>query len=380
MFENLDLLPLDPTFKLFNQFKADPTPRKVNLGIGLYFDSEGRPFVLPSVKKAFMEVDTSDFNYQPIGGNREFLERSAEFFFGTECGKEMLAMQATCGGTQAARCAADLMVNALEVPTIQIGMPAWVNYYALFGKLKISSFEHCDSEGKVNHQAHLKAAKEAPEGSAFLIQGGLAHNPTGVNLSLEQLESLIEIVNEKKLLLFMDMAYFGLGEGINQDREWLRTCFDQAENFAVGVSYSKNASLYEQRCGALFVKSKNAKAVESQMQKTIRETISVPPGLGQEIMLNILTNDRQKWELEVDEMRQDIDGRRAKLTSMLPEKFAGVADTRGMFGLLPLTEEQVRRLRAEFAIYLLDNGRINFAGVREKDLDYLAEGIRSVTL
>lgn len=378
MFKSLPCLAPDPTFKLFNEFKADPNPEKVNLGIGLYFDPEGKPVVLPTVKKAFSEVDVNDFNYQPIGGNRNFLEKSAELFFGKDYDKDRLAMQATCGGTQAARCFADLAIEVLHAPVVQIATPTWVNYYALFKNMEVQGFDHCTEDGGVNFEGYLAAAKNAPEGSAFLIQGGLAHNPSGVNLSLEQLKQLIDVLNTNGMLLFMDMAYFGLGEGIEKDREYVRACFDGLERFAMGVSFSKNASLYEHRCGALFVKTMNGKCVESQLQKSIRETISVPPGLGQEVMLNILTNHRAEWEADVEKMRLDIDARRKKLVEMLPEKFARVADTRGMFGLLPLALEQVKRLRSEFGIYLLDNGRINFAGVREQDMDYIARAIKSL--
>ena len=378
MFKSLPCLPEDPTFKLFNQFKADANPKKVNLGIGLYFDREGMPKVFDTVKKAVSELDVNNFNYLPIGGDREFLRLAGEFVFGEVFDPGRLAMQATCGGTQACRCFADLSLEVLHEREIQIAEPTWVNYHALFGAMKISRFNHCGEDGMVNAEAYYNAARNAPIGSAFLIQGGLAHNPTGVNLSLEQMEELIRILEERRMILFMDMAYLGFGEGIEQDRKYVQLCYEKLERFAVAISFSKNASMYEQRCGALFVKTVNGPCTESQLQKSIRETISTPPGFGQEVMANILKNYRQEWEAEVEAAREDIDWRRNQLVDRLPAEFMRVRETRGMFGLLPLSREQALRLREEFSIYILDNGRVNFAGVKACDLDYIAEGVRSV--
>lgn len=379
MFKSLPCVPKDPTFKLLDEFKNDERKQKVNLGIGLYGDAMGRPFVFDVVKKAFTEVDTSDFNYQPMGGNREFLELAARWFFGDSYDRSKLAMQATCGGTQATRCFSDLAMKVLHNKQVRIALPTWVNYFALFHQMEIVEFDHCAEDGSVNFQGYLDAARQAPEGSAFLIQGGLAHNPSGVNLSIDQLDELIDVLEERKVLLYMDMAYCGFGEGLERDREYIQKCFERMERFAVGVSFSKNASLYEHRCGALFVKSVNHVCVESQLQQSIRETISVPPGLGQEIMVNVLKNHREDWETELEKVRLDIDERRTDLIERLPEKFAGLLNTRGMFGLLPLSKEEVLRLRKEFGIYILDNGRINFAGIKKCDRDYIAESIRAVS-
>lgn len=378
MFKSLQQMPEDPTFKLLREFEADPNPDKVNLGIGLYFDGDGEPFVLDVVKKAVRELDLNNFNYLPIRGSKDFLELSGQFIFGESYDRERLAMQATAGGTQACRAFADLSMKVLHNHHAQLGVDTWVNYYALFKGMKIEEFKHCGEDGAVNYVGHLEAAKKAPEGSAFVVQGGLAHNPSGVNLSVDEMRELIEVLNEKKMILFMDMAYFGFGEGIEKDREHVRVCFDHLERFAVGISYSKNASLYEHRCGALFVKTVNKHATETHLQQSVRESISTPPGFGQEVMTNILRNYRVEWEAAVEGIREDIDGRREALVARLPEEFAGLRRTRGMFGLLPLTFEQVLRLRSEFGIYVLNNGRVNFAGLKEKDLDYIVKGVRAV--
>lgn len=378
MFKSLETLPKDPTFLLFDQFLSDNREDKINLGIGLYFDLEGKPVVFETIKKAARELDVNNFNYLPIGGSREFLRLAGQWCFGESFDEERLAMQATCGGTQACRCFADLAMKVLHAPVVTMALPTWVNYYALFKAMEIRTFEHCASDGRVNFEGYLEAAKEAPEGSAFLVQGGLAHNPAGTGLSLAQMEELIEVLEAKKMILFMDAAYIGFGEGIAEDRAYIELCFQRLERFAVAVSFSKNASLYEHRCGVLFVKTANAAATETHIQRSIRETISVPPGFGQEVLTNVMKNYLKEWEEEVNAARESINWRRNALTDLLPEDFAVLRETKGMFGLLPLDKEQVVKLREEKGIYLLENGRINFAGVREKDIGLIAEAISSV--
>ncbi len=184
MFKQLKELPADPTFELFFEYLDDKRDHKINLGIGLYFDRQGQPLVLPVIKEAFKELDLENFNYQPIGGNRQFLEHAAAFFFGENYDKDKLAMQSTCGGTQACRTFSDLAMKVLHNKTIQLALPSWVNYYALFQQMKIETFDHLKADQTFNFEGYLKAAKEAPKGSAFLIQGGLSHNPAGLNFSL----------------------------------------------------------------------------------------------------------------------------------------------------------------------------------------------------
>lgn len=381
MFKSLECLPKDPTFALFDKFKADNRADKINLGIGLYFDEGGNTFVFDAVKKAVRDLDLNNFNYQPIGGDRDFLCRAGEFIFGESFDEGHLAMQATCGGTQACRCFSDLSMKVLHTPEIQVGVPTWVNYYALFGQMKVSEFEHLDENGRVNVKAHLDAAKQAPEGSAFLLQGASAHNPSGMNLGIDDLKNLIDVLEEKKMILFMDMAYFGFGEEIEKDREYVKLCFKNLERFAIGVSFSKNASLYEHRCGALYVKTVNGECTESQLQQSIRETISVPPGFGQEVMVKVLRDYRNQWESELNAARESINARRERLLNLLcleRHEFEVVKESKGMFGLLPLDEGEVIRLRDDHGIYLLSNGRINFAGMKEADIERIAKGILAV--
>lgn len=378
MFESLEKLPVDPIFRLFGEYLADKSEKKVNLGIGLYADGEGRPFVMPVVKKAFEKIDRENFNYQPIGGNEQFLRLTGELVFEELYDEKTLAAQATCGGTQAVSIFSEMTLRAYGKRKFLVGLPTWGNYFAIFRSHEVVTFEHLDEQGNVNFEAYKKALEEAENGSVLVLQGALPHNPTGINLSLEQIESLIPLINEKEILVCMDMAYLGLGEGLGQDREYAKLCMSQVENFALGLSYSKNASLYEQRTGAIFVKTNDKEKVQSQMQRIARETISMAPGIGQEIMIHVLGPYRGEWEKELEEMRMSIENRKLELLGKLPEEFSYLKEARGMFGLLKLSKEQILRLKDEFAIYLLENGRVNFSGIKVADIDYIAKGIAGV--
>lgn len=377
MFEHLQQLPLDPIFQLLADFNADPNPKKVNLGIGLYADYEGNPFVFPVIKKVFSEIDVHNFNYQPIGGNAEFLEFSTRALL-DEVDQSGLALHTVCGGTQACRLFKDLL--AVENPRrkVFIGMPTWPNHLAIFKDFRIEKFDHLDTEHQVNFEAYQMAIQKAQRGDVLILHGGLTHNPTGKNLSLDHLKQLIPLLNERGVMMFVDFAYWGFGEGIEADKKYVKLLFDELEHVACGISFSKNASLYEHRIGSLIIKTKAKKVVESQLRQLTREAISMAPGLGQEAMTIVFKKYFEDWKTEVDNVRDDMEYRKALLLKELPEAFQEVKECKGMFGLLPLTKEQVMRLRKEYSVYVTDNGRINFAGIRPREVGYVVEALLNV--
>lgn len=380
MFEQFETLPLDPIFQLQAEFLKDKNPKKVNLGIGLYTDEDGKPVVLNTVKKAFLEVDTNDFNYQPISGNRTFLQLTAQLLFQNQA--EIFARQATCGGTQAIRLFADLVLKEAKEnnysPTLLIGIPTWENHFALFKDFKISKFNHLNNQVRACFNSYKDVLETASDHSVLLLHGGGTHNPTGQNLSLEDISSFSDIVNQKKIKVLVDSAYFGFGDTFENESKWLVHLANQFENFAVAFSYSKNASLYEHRTGALFIKTENLQAVETQLQQLMRESISMAPGLGQEIMTNILHNYSSEWQAEVDQVRTKLGQRRRLLASSLPANFSHVADSSGMFTLAPFSPKQIENIQQKFAIYFPLNGRVNLAGINQSNLDYIVEAFQKV--
>lgn len=382
MLDALQRLPLDPLFQLLADYQADERPQKVNLGIGIYADSEGKPFVFKAVQEAVAQLDTNNFNYQPIRGNAAFLEGVLETFL-PSADLSGTALQATCGGTHACRIYADLLLREAkqadqQPPKLLVGNPTWGNHYAVFAGLNIIRFAHLDDQGRVHVAAYRQALEEAEPGSVLLLHGGGTHNPSGLNLSLEDLDELIPLMREKSLSVFVDWAYAGMGLGLESDKAWVRKLWDGLEDVAVGISFSKNASLYEHRCGALLVKTEHPEVIGSHLQQLSREMISMAPGFGQEIMSTIFVHHKQSWLEELEAVRQQIDERRNALIGQLPEAFAGLAQTQGMFGLLPLSPEQIETLKNDQAVYLPGNGRINFGGLRTADLDRVAAALSSI--
>jgi len=380
MFENFQQLPLDPIFQLLADYNADANPKKVNLGIGLYADYEGNPYVFPVIQKVFSEIDIHNFNYQPIGGNQEFLELSTKALLG-DFDQSRLALHTVCGGTQGCRLFNDLLFIDDPRRKIFIGMPTWPNHLAIFKSFEIVKFDHLDEKGEVNMGAHLQALdQEAKAGDVLILHGGLTHNPTGKNLSMKQLKQLIPILNEKGIGLFVDFAYWGFGEGIEADRKYVQLLFEELEDVACAVSFSKNASLYEHRIGSLIIKTKKKREVESQLRQLTREAISMAPGLGQEAMTIVFKKYFEQWKSEVDAIRDDMEYRKELLLKELPEAFQAMKQCKGMFGLLPMAKEQVLRLRKEYSVYVTNNGRINFAGIKPKEVEYVAEALLKVIL
>lgn len=377
MFETLNEIPLDRVFQLFEEYKRNENPKKINLGIGLYADELGRSFVFPSVKQAFMEVDVGNFNYQPLEGIPDFLRYSTELVFGKES-FDNLSAQAVCGGTHACKLFSELLGQEALGTTMMIGTPTWSNHYAIFRKFQQKQFRHLDELGNVDLQSYIRVLEEAAEYDVLLIQGAQTHNPCGVNLSIAQLETIKEIINKKNIRVLMDMAYLGLGEGIEKDAEYAKWGLENIKHFACTFSYSKNASLYEHRTGLLFVKTEQKQAVSSQMRQLCREAISNPPGIGQEIMINILGKNRSKWLEELETVRNDIISRKRMLIEQLGADFEYLLKTSGMFGMLKVSPEQVNNLRENKDVYLLDSGRINFSGIKPSDIEYLAASIKSV--
>ena len=369
MLQNLQLIPTDPLFENFAQFCADERAEKTNLGVGIFLDDRGENFVLPSVRDAAAKIPTKNFSYLPMRGHPQFLENCEKFFFGKISGE--FAAQQSAGGSHALRIGGDLFFRA-GARKILVGAPTWINHFGIFSKFKFEEFPHLKN-GEINFSEYQKKISAADENSILLLQGGASHNPIGKNFSKTQLENLLEILRDKKIFVFVDFAYFGFGEKIKKDREWLQILAKNLENLAVAFSFSKNASLYKQRVGALFIKTRAKNLVESNLQNLMRQQISNPPAFGAEIMNFIFENSFEKWTAEVDDLQQKLVDRRQKLCAAVGEKFSEIKKTAGMFALLPISPEKINWLQKKFAIYLPDSGRINFGGVAPEKIDFLAK-------
>ena len=298
MFQNLPFLPTDPIFGLMSQFREDSRSYKVNLGVGIYSNPDGNPFVFPSVKKAAQELDIEDFNYQPIGGNKEFIKNSAQLALGDAYTSSGWTGVATCGGTQACRIVADLLKTS-GTKDLLLSDPTWGNHIALFQSLNLIRIPHLDKNQNVDFQNYEAVLQKAAPESCLVLQGGQTHNPIGKNLSIAQLEELLPLIKKKNIFVFVDFAYLGMGENLAEDRKMLQFLWNNLEEMALGLSYSKNASLYEHRTGALIIKTNSQDIVRSQLENIIRSSISMAPGFGQEIMNRVFEKYQDTWHQEL---------------------------------------------------------------------------------
>jgi len=376
MLESLPSYPPDPLFHLLGEFKRDPRPNKVNLGIGVFATERGEPFVLPSVRRSAERYPADSFNYLPIGGNQAFLDRTGSLLFGSDWDPARFVSQGTCGGTQAIALA-HALTKAGGMSRVLLAEPTWVNHRTIFADADILSFPHLDDEGRPNLKAYRECIAATDRPSVLILHGGPTHNPTGRNLSVEDLRELIPVIRSRPIFVFVDFAYWGLGDGLEEDASGVRLLVRELDNVAVGVSFSKNATLYCHRTGALFVKANRRDAVEAVLRRAVRTTVSNPPAFGEAIMSDILEFHLDEWRGELEAMRQSVEGRRAALIERCPS-LSYLREGRGLFGQLRLSDAQVERLRSEFAIYVPSGGRINISGLRTDDIESVASAIETV--
>lgn len=363
----------DPIFMRLDRFRADKNPDKVNLGIGIYSDEEGQPFVPPSVQQAAKRIDTKNFNYVSMQGDTKFLNQIKKFILGET--DSHVAVQQSAGGTHALRIAGRLL-NSQGVNQFVWGTPSWGNYKNILDVENHVNFNHLDEAGDINFEAYKQAIETVkdPENTLFLLQGAQTHNQTGKNLTMEHLKKIVPILKKRNMWTMVDAAYIGLGEGFTEDLKPIRFLFESLEKVMVAVSFSKNASLYRQRLGGLFIKTSNnthKDLVETFMQVEIRKTISNPPAFGAMLMRDVFENNLSGWMTDVDNMRASVEKRKMTLIKGLNGKIDYLKDCRGMFGIVQASEEQIETLAQNYGVYILPSGRINFSGIPMDSMDHL---------
>ncbi|MBU5376857.1 MAG: amino acid aminotransferase [Pantoea sp.] len=395
MFESISAAPADPILGLADLFRADDRPHKINLGIGVYKDETGNTPVLTSVKKAeqyLLENETTK-NYLSIDGLADFARCTQELLFGAEnpliaAGRARTAQ--TPGGTGALRVAADFLATQTTVKRVWVSNPSWPNHKNVFNAagLEVCEYDYYDAE---NHQLDfggmLAALQEAKAGDVVLFHG-CCHNPTGIDPTAEQWSQLAQLSQEKGWLPLFDFAYQGFARGLNEDAEGLRIFAASHQELIVASSYSKNFGLYNERVGAITLVAADAATADtafSQVKYTIRANYSNPPAHGAAVVATILNNQalRTIWEQELADMRQRIQRMRQLFVNTLAEKgatrdFSFIIQQNGMFSFSGLTKDQVIRLRDEFAVYAVNSGRVNVAGMTPDNMSALCEAIVAV--
>ena len=387
--------PPDPVLGLTEAFRADTRPGRVNLSAGVYVDDTGITPVLPSVLAAegrILAAQTTKV-YRPIDGDAAYRTAVRDLVFGTDheivtSGRS--ATSHTPGGTGALRVAADFLAQEGSPRTVWVSDPTWPNHPAIFGAagFRIRPYPYVrPGERHVAIDAMLEALGEAEAGDLLLLHGS-CHNPTGVDPSPAEWERIGGLVERRELLPLVDFAYQGFGDGLREDASWQRAIARPGREFLVASSFSKNFALYNERVGALTVVATDraaADSAQSHVKVTIRANYSNPPSHGAEIVTTILGDPalRAQWEVELAGMRGRIHANRRLLVAALearriPGDWAPIAGERGMFALLNLSKDQVRRLREEHAVYVVGAGRINVAGITATNLDPFADAVAAV--
>ena len=395
MFDTLVAAPPDPILGLTEAFKKDPNPQKVNLGVGVYKDAAGRTPVLQSVKRAEEKILAAEQSktYLPIEGNAEFDRATLELLFGAE----HPLLSAGCavsaqapGGTGALRVAADFIASTLGKRTVWLSDPTWPNHPNVFqaAGLPTNTYPYFAKQGNcVNFAGMIDALAKMPAGDVVILHG-CCHNPTGIDLSVAQWESVASVMAERRLLPIVDFAYQGFADGLREDAAGLAVLASRGQEMLVASSYSKNFGLYNERVGALTVVGQDEYATDialSHVKRVIRANYSNPPSHGAAIVATVLTDPelRTLWEREVQEMRDRINTMRHLFVETLHDKgviqdFSFIAHQRGMFSFSGLTVDQVKALRDRYSIYIVGSGRISVAGMTQGNMDYLCSAVADV--
>jgi aromatic-amino-acid transaminase len=390
------LAPRDPILGLNEQFNADPRADKVNLGVGVYTDANGKLPLLACVRTAEAQLASNPTprGYLPIDGIPGYVQGAQRQVFGANAevlnAGRVASLQAL-GGTGALKVGADFLKRLNPDARVWISDPSWENHRALFSNagFAVLSYPYYDAAGHgVAFDRMLSTlASDARPGDVVVLHA-CCHNPTGYDLSAAQWQELVPLLAKLQLVPFIDMAYQGFGAGLAEDAHAVRLLADAGQSFLVASSFSKSFSLYGERVGSLHVvcaDKDEAARVQSQLKVTARTNYSNPPTHGGKVVALVLNDKdlRAQWEQELAGMRLRIAGMRTALVSAL--KAAGVsapvdfiASQRGMFSYSGLSAEQMQRLRSEFGVYGVDSGRICVAALNEANLPRVAAAIAAV--
>jgi aromatic-amino-acid transaminase len=395
LFSAVEMAPRDPILGLNEAFNADTRASKVNLGVGVYTNEEGRIPLLRAVaeaEKARIEAHAPR-GYLPMEGIAAYDQAVQKMLFGADAAPlaegRLITVQAL-GGTGALKVGADFLKRLLPDAVVAISDPSWENHRALFeaAGFPVRSYRYYDAASHgVNRAGLLEDLKALPARSVVVLHA-CCHNPTGVDLTLDDWKAVLEVLREREHVPFLDIAYQGFGDGIDQDAEAVRLFAASGLPFFVSSSFSKSFSLYGERVGALSIvtgaKDETARVL-SQLKRVIRTNYSNPPTHGAMVVSAVLASPelRAMWEAELGEMRERIRGMRLALVDKLASlgvdrDFGFVARQRGMFSYSGLLAEQVERLRNEFGIYAISTGRICVAALNTRNIDAVTSAIAQV--
>lgn len=397
LFSSVQLAPKDPIFGLTEAYNADQRPGKVNLGVGVYYTDEGKVPLLRAVLEAEKEVVAKEAPraYIPIEGPNPYNSAVQNLLFGKDSAliQAGRVVTAEClGGTGALRVGGDFVKRLEPTAKAAISSPSWENHRGIFEAAGYDVLEYTYFDPKtrgVDFDGMVKSLESFPA-KTLVILHACCHNPTGADLTKDQWRTIISICQQKQLIPFLDIAYQGFADGIEQDGAAVRMFADSGMSFFVSSSFSKSFSLYGERVGALSIvtQSKEESArVLSQLKRVIRTNYSNPPTHGAAIVATVLNSPklRQMWEDELAQMRDRIKSMRHGLKEKLAaagvaQDFSFIEAQRGMFSYSGLTSDQVAKLQEQDGIYALSTGRICVAALNTKNIDRVAQAIARVLM
>jgi len=392
MFSSIEPAPPDPILGLTDAFKADPNPKKVNLGVGVYKDEGGLTPVLASVKVAEKRVLDSlqSKTYLPISGSPAYARMVQEMAFGLSQGSSGTAKVRTLhapGGTGALRVGAEFLKEFAPRATCWVSSPTWANHKGVFAAagMPVQSYSYYNSVTySLDHEGLKESLAEIPRGDVVVLHV-CCHNPTGVDPSESQWDEIVSLAVERGWVPFLDFAYQGFGKDVVADRYPVKRFLEAGIEFLVASSFSKNFGLYHDRTGALTVAAaseRDAEAAFSHLKRIVRVIYSNPPAHGGLIVEQILGDPdlQAQWLKELSDMRDRIQEMRRMLVQGLSRMgggrdFSFIGDQKGMFSFSGLSDAQVNYLREEKGIYMVAGGRMNVAGINRNNVAYVCESM-----
>lgn len=392
MFETLTAAPPDKILNLSVLYRNDARPEKMDLGVGVYKDSSGATVIMKAVREAEKRLydGQTTKTYLGMGGDEAFNKAMLTLVFGEDADFPRLFSGQTAGGTGALRTLAELINKARPGATVWLSDPTWANHLPILkaAQLTTATYPYFDAAtGKVKFEAMLEGLRAAKPGDVVLLHG-CCHNPTGANLTMDQWAVVADLLVERDLFPFVDLAYQGFGDGLDADAAPVRLLAKKVPEMAVATSCSKNFSVYRDRVGAMMLLGKDAESIKvagSQALMATRVMYSMPPDHAAAAVRIILEDAAltANWKAELEEMRLRMLNLRKGFADALrrhsnSDRFDFIAEHRGMFSRLGLSEAQVDRLRDEYGIYMVGDSRFNVAGLKEDRLEELAKAVISV--
>jgi len=393
MLEHLHPQPADTILKLIEMFRTDPRSDKIDLGVGVYRNAQGITPVMRAVKAAEQQIWTTETTktYTALEGDAQFRDAMQTLVLGAEAPSDRVASLATVGGTGALHQALELIRGATPEIRVWVSSPTWPNHKAILAHVGLQTMDYRyfdPSSRSVDFSAMMADLQDVAAGDVVLLHG-CCHNPTGADLTLPEWAQVAELLAAKGAIPLVDLAYQGFGDGLEKDAASTRMLAQSAPQMLIAASCSKNFGIYRDRAGVLLVQCENsaqAAVAQSNLATLNRANYSFPPDHGTRVVGTILSEPalRADWQAELEDMRTGLQNLRQQLADDLQrltqsDAFGFLADHRGMFSLLGVTEQQVDTLRRNHGVYMVGDSRMNIAGLNPESAPRLAQAIAAIT-